>query len=294
MPAPCTTLRMEGVAKAALPGCDYGGFLTLGLRCCDTQLRLTPWRRRRTARYSLVTLACSTKAPHRGAALRLLALLLFCFSTASQAAEPLRIAVAANFKATLQHINERFSAAHNIKIVVGSASTGVLATQIKYGAPFDIFFAADADTPKALTQADNATVCYAMGRLMLAGGELAALANPNASVAIANPATAPYGRAAQEVLHRAAFRPGLQRKLVRGANVTQALQFWHSGAVDLALLPASFRVPNAIEVPRSWHTPIEQHLLVLRPKPQVDVYLNWLGSATVKAIIRDAGYASCP
>ncbi|NND67965.1 MAG: molybdate ABC transporter substrate-binding protein, partial [Halioglobus sp.] len=163
--------------------------------------------------------------------------------------------------------------------------------------PFDLFLAADAAAPQRLFNergGPSVPTCYAVGRLALAGGKLTALAAPHNSLAIANPATAPYGRAAMSVLERAEFESGGQRKLVRGNNVVQALQFFASGAVDLALLPAAIAPGDAASVPAQWHAPIEQHLLLLRDSPRARSYLKWLRSDRVRSLIEDAGYKPCP
>jgi len=215
------------------------------------------------------------------------------------AVEPLRIAVAANFKPTLERLSREFQRESGIRVALSGASTGVLATQIENGAPFDLFFAADRATPARLriTLSKNADdlFCYARGSLVLAGADaLSALARPDLSLAIANPATAPYGRAALEVLARPEFKGGAGRKLVRGNNVAQAYQFWRSGAVDLALLPRALAPATATPVPPDWHAPIVQYALVVQPGAAVDAYLAWLRSDTVRNLILEAGYEPCP
>jgi molybdate transport system substrate-binding protein len=206
--------------------------------------------------------------------------------------------VAANFKPALDTISQMFQHRTGIEVTLSSASTGVLATQIEHGAPFDVFFAADRDTPFRL-QASRPKespnpYCYARGRLVLAGsGDLSSLAQARLSLAIANPATAPYGRAAMEVLARPEFRSGAARKLVRGNNVAQTYQFWKSGSVDLALLPGSFAPADAIPIPQAWHAPVEQYLIKLRPSREVDAYLKWVRSDTVRGLITEAGYEPC-
>lgn len=229
----------------------------------------------------------------------LLMLLLIVSSPVS--AEAVLIAVAANFKWTLEQINKQFEADTGQRIKLSSASTGVLYSQIKHGAPFDVFFAADRATPEKLAAAmqdttGGATFCYASGSLVLAGGDgrLAQLSNPLLSLAIANPVTAPYGRAAEQVLAREEFNSGKQRKLVRGNNVVQTYQFWHSGAVDLALLPRAIVPSGATAVPMEWHQPLEQHAVILNRNSAVDAYLNWIRSDTVRSLITDAGYEPCP
>jgi len=226
--------------------------------------------------------------------------LTLCFNAQALAAqERLNIAVAANFKPTLEKINKDFESQMGVHLALSSASTGVLATQILNGAPFDIFFSADDTTTKTLAAKFSAhsqmTKCYAIGRLALvgAGHTLEALKDPRLSVAIANPATAPYGRAGLEVLNRQAHSSN-ERKVVRGNNAAQAYQFWHSGAVDLAIVPLSLAGAKGIPIPSAWHSRLEQHLLITKPSPLARRYLNWVISDTVRASIKEAGYELCP
>lgn len=222
-------------------------------------------------------------------------LLLVWLAALPAAAEPLRVAVAANFRATLETINAGFTAQGHAPVVLSSASTGVLATQILHGAPFHLFFAADAESPERLLQAGigAAPRCYARGQLVLLGGGLDALAQPGQRLAIANPATAPYGRAALEVLARAPYRDAGQQ-LVRGNSVLQAYQFWRSGAAPLALVARSLAPVDGVAIPADWHQPLLQQLLVLRDHPVLAAYLEWLGSDRVLNIISEAGYLPCP
>jgi molybdate transport system substrate-binding protein len=230
----------------------------------------------------------------------LLFLLLGCgFAAGANPGEPLRIAVAANFRATLQQASELFQQQTGIEVVLSSGSSGVLHTQIVHGAPFDLFFSADRASAEKLAAGDTpeAPFCYARGRLVLAGGngELAQLADPGLDLAIANPATAPYGVAAMAVLARPEFAAGSGRRLVRGANVVQAYQFWHSGAVELALLPRAL-APQATLVPAAWHQPLDQFAVALTPvaaNPALARYLRWIRSDTVRTLILDAGYEPC-
>ena len=232
--------------------------------------------------------------------MRLAALLLMLFTAPSWAEKPLRIAVAANFKPTLDIISRQFQDHTGIGVTLSSASTGVLATQIQHGAPFDLFFAADREAPLTIMTRQNhqhgSAFCYALGSLALVGGRgsMSALTQADFSVAIANPATAPYGRAALDVLARPEFEAGKNRKLVRGTNATQAYAFWHSGAVDLALLPQSIAPATATPIPQEWHQPIAQYAISLVHSSKVDAYLNWIRSDTVRAQITAAGYQPCP
>lgn len=226
-----------------------------------------------------------------------------CLAATSGAArgddDVLRIAVAANFRAALETINREFEADSGIRVVISSASTGVLTNQVAHGAPFDLFLAADRARPEQLHRDKfsnlAAPFCYARGSLVLAGTAdgLAALADPDASLAIANPEVAPYGAAAMAVLARPEFAAGASRKLVRGASVLQAYQFWASGNVQLALLPRAL-VPDAkAPIPQDWHAPINQYALALNQRPALARYLQWLKSDRVQGLITDAGYEPC-
>ncbi|MFV0276293.1 MAG: molybdate ABC transporter substrate-binding protein [Parahaliea sp.] len=232
----------------------------------------------------------------------LLCLLFSLLPLAAGAGETLRVAVAANFRAALEALNPDFEGRHNAKVILSSASTGVLYNQIAHGAPFDLLLAADVERPAALEAKGLVTTglrrCYARGQLVLLGADsLSALTDPNLSLAIANPDTAPYGRAAVEVLARPDFAAGKGRRQVQGSNIVQSWQFWHSGAANLALVPRSLAGELGIAIPGNWHSPIEQQAVVLRRATNQALalaYLDWLTSATIQQAIRHAGYSACP
>lgn len=218
-------------------------------------------------------------------------------------AEPVHIAVATNFKSTAKKINTLFEQKSAHTTVLSSASTGTLYSQITHGAPFDIFFSADKDAPLRLEEdalgVSGQQFCYALGGLTLVGSDNAAqdLANPSLSLAIANPKTAPYGRAAEEVIQRTEFTTASNRKLVRANNAIQAYQHWHSSSVDLALVPNSLAAGEGAAISSNWYTPIEQHVIWLRrakSNPAAEAYMRLIRSEEVQAIIHNAGYGTCP
>ena len=215
-------------------------------------------------------------------------------------ASPLRVAVAANFATTARSLGSTFEAASGQRVEFSVASTGVLVSQILHGAPFDVFLSADAQSPTLLASNDKAVpgsqFCYAAGKLVLLGGTLQDLQSSDKSLAVANPTTAPYGRAAFEVLARKPLDVAGKRRLLRGSNVLQAYQFWTSGGADLALVAASIAGGNGIEIPGEWHTPIEQHATLLsggRDNPAATEFLSFLASSAVETTIVAAGYRPC-
>ena len=234
--------------------------------------------------------------------MRLSALLLaLCLLALPAVAEPLRVAVAANFRATAERAGDAFERETGTPVVLSSAATGMLYNQLRHGAPFDLFLAADAERPRRLAENGAALAttrrCYARGRLVLLGGPLTALARPGQRVAIANPRVAPYGAAAEAVLARAPYA-GVERRLLRGASVQQAWQFHATGAAELALVARSLVGDGQAwdAIPADWHAPIEQQGIVVAGgrESEADAFLSWLSGPSARPILERDGYDPCP
>jgi len=215
-------------------------------------------------------------------------------------AESLQLAVAANFRSAAEQLARRYEAGGGDTLRISSASTGVLAAQLRRGAPFDLLLAADRERPQALAEAGygaGPARCYAVGSLVLVGApSLDALAQRGLSLAIANPATAPYGAAAMQVLARPEFAAVTNRRIVRGQNVAQAWQFYRSGAADLALVARSLAQREGIPVPGDWHAPIEQYALVNARgggQGRARAFLDYLRGEAAQALLREQGYRPC-
>ncbi|MDQ7005432.1 MAG: molybdate ABC transporter substrate-binding protein [Ghiorsea sp.] len=158
----------------------------------------------------------------------------------SYAQESITVAVASSFYAKTQQISEAFEAKHDIKIRVVSGSTGRLYNQIKQGAPFDIFIAADAKRPALLArqhkQIDQGFVGLKIkGKLV---SDLNSLRNKNIHhIAMANPDVAPFGLATKQVLQQAGLWQPLQAKLVYAQNAMQAAMMVNQGLTDAGFVP---------------------------------------------------------
>ena len=119
-------------------------------------------------------------------------------------------------------------------------------------------------------------------------------------IAIANPALAPYGRAAVSTLQKAGIYEQIKAKLVYGENISQAAQFVQSGnaqagiiACSLALSPG-MRHGKAWEIPADMHPPIEQGAVVLKSaknKAAALAFLHFVKSAAGRAILEERGFA---
>ena len=222
------------------------------------------------------------------------------------------VAVAANFAETARELAPRFRAGtgHSVRFVIGS--TGKLATQILRGAPFDILLAADTVRPDMLEArgltVPGARLTYATGRIVLftadparlPGDDVEALGRADfAHLAIANPALAPYGRAAREALQALGLWAGLQDRLVIGQNVAQALSMAATGNADFAIvaraLVMSPRAPRGRwwSFPAELHAPIRQDAVLLRRaagNPAARAFMAFLAAPETRAAIRAAGF----
>ena len=240
----------------------------------------------------------------------LAALLLPAAASAAERAT-LSVAVAANARPALTAIAKAFEAERaDVDVHLTFGASGTFFAQIGQGAPFDVFFSADRDYPRKLVASGlaDAEVVYAVGRLVLwvpDGSKidpekegLAALARPEVrKVAIANPALAPYGRAALAALREAGVLAAVEPKLVSGENVAQAAQYAESGAADAAFLPLSLarepalaRAGKAVPVTA---TGLEQSAAVLSRAHARDLARAFLAFATGekgRAILAEAGY----
>ena len=243
------------------------------------------------------------KAGPRTAIRRLLALsAMACTGLAAAAdakgADPLEVAVAANFRAAFAVVAE--AAAADGHAVAGTfGASGLLYAQIVNGRPFDLFLSADAARPQALVAAGLAfaPVVYATGRLALlvndgvpGPGWLAA----DKRVALADPALAPYGRAAAQTL--ASLDAKVQR--IVATNVAQAFQFADSGAIDGAFVALAQVLAEGRPASRYWtvpdrrHAAIEQVAVGIRggDEARTRAFLAFLGTPETRALLAALGY----
>jgi len=217
------------------------------------------------------------------------------------------VAVAANFLTTARTLAARYHADTGDTVTLVHGSTGTLYAQILAGAPFDLFLAADSERPSLLWKAGlvaaNGQMTYALGRLALVyraekpGRALADLLTARSRLAIANPALAPYGEAAAQVLQEVRGADW-QHDLVLGQNVAQALAFVVTGNAPAGLVgqaqaagrPAGIQVA---EVPARLHAPIRQDAVLLAradANAAARAFFAFLASAEARAIIGGAGY----
>ncbi|MDA0703873.1 MAG: molybdate ABC transporter substrate-binding protein [Proteobacteria bacterium] len=239
--------------------------------------------------------------------LALWAILLLALAAPAGAGE-VKVAVAANFIATARDIGAGFEAETGHRAVFSYGSTGQIYVQIAQGAPYEVFLAADRTRPERAVEEGFAVAgsrfTYATGRIVLYSKDPALVHGPEtlagaefARIAIANPATAPYGAAAVETMTALGVYDALASRIVQGANIAQTYQF-----VETANAPLGFVALSQIAshdrgsrwlVPESCHTPIAQDAVLLNRGAENEAaraFLTFLRGPTAREIKEKYGY----
>lgn len=227
-------------------------------------------------------------------------------------ADEVQVAVAANFTAPIQAIAKDFEKDTGHKLVAAYGSTGQFYAQIKNGAPFDVFLAADDSTPAKLEQekaiVPGSRFTYAIGTLALWSakpgyvddkGEVLSK-NTYKHLAIANPKAAPYGLAATQVLDKLKLTEATKAKIVEGQNITQAFQFVSTGNAELGFVALSqiykdgkVSEGSAWIVPANLHDPILQDAVILekgKDNAAAKALVDYLKGPKATALIKSYGY----
>lgn len=188
----------------------------------------------------------------------------------------LHVAAASDLRFAFEELGRLFEEEEGVKVVFQFGSSGNLAQQIANGAPIDLYASANQKFVEDLIDSGDilpeSKALYAIGRIVVAVNRKAEvkvdslddlLSDTIDHIAIANPAHAPYGLAAQEALESVGLWDKLAEKLVYGENVSQAMQFVQTGNAPVGIIALS--VANVPEldyflVDESLHNPLEQML----------------------------------
>ena len=225
------------------------------------------------------------------------------------------IAAASDLQFVLEEIAAEFRAGVGMEVSLSFGSTGNFARQIRQGAPFEMFMAADEEFVLGLAQ-DGFTpdqgVLYGIGRIALMVPTGSAL-QPDGNLddlaaglrdgrvthfAIANPEHAPYGARAREALQHKGLWDAVQPMLVLGENVSQAAQFATSGnaqggiiAQSLALSPKLSALGASALIPAEWHTPLRQRMALINGAgPVAQAFYAYLQGPVARGAFDRAGF----
>ena len=247
----------------------------------------------------------------RRAALALLALTVLTPIVRAQTPQ-LQIACAADLQPIMPALAAAYERATGVHLVTAFGSSATLAQQLANGAPQDVFLSADTVHPQQLIDAGvalgPAPTPYAHGVLVLWALKSSPLQPISLDtlkdsrltrLAIANPAHAPYGLAAQQALQHLGLYEQLQPRLAIAENIAQTAQFAESGNAQAALISLTiassehFRsIGSFVRIPTDAYSPIQQAGVILKSSHQQKLaqdFLNWLTSPAVQQQLKSFG-----
>lgn len=224
------------------------------------------------------------------------------------------VGAASDLRFALADVIAQFERETSHRFTLNLGSSGNFAQQIRQGLPVELYLSADeayvfqlADA--GLTQ-DRGSL-YAIGRIAFfvptgstipLDPELLGLKahwDQVTRFSIANPAHAPYGRAAAEALHKLGLWELIQSRLVLGENISQATQFVTTGAaqagitaLSLALAPDVAAQGRHVVLPASLHTALRQRMvLTRRAGPAARALYDHLRSPRAQETLKKYGFA---
>ena len=226
--------------------------------------------------------------------------------------DKLTIAASANMQYAMEELIEQFNKESGIPCELIVGSSGKLTAQILEGAPFDLFFSADMKYPQEIhrkSMALDPPMVYAYGYLVFWSldekielTEEGLLSEAVTHIAMANPQTAPYGRAAEELLNGMGIYESVEDKLVFGESIAQTNQFILSGTAEVGLTARSVvSAPEAkgkgqwVSADQKLYRPIAQGLVHLKNRdPEKEEWArafdDFLGSEKATDILHKFGY----
>jgi molybdate transport system substrate-binding protein len=226
----------------------------------------------------------------------------------------LKVAVAANVSFAVDDLVLAFHTKHpSVKVDVILGSSGKLNAQIKNGAPFDIFLSANMKYPQDLYKhgfALNPPKLYALGGLVIfstkkrdfAKGIYLSKQSSISKIAIANPKTAPYGKATLEAFKHAKIYDKVKKKFVYAQSISQTVQYAMS-ATDIGFIaksslfsPKMKRFKQNInwkEVYKNLYTPIKQGAVIIKNSDnlkEAKEFYDFIFSSEAKRVFKRYGY----
>jgi molybdate transport system substrate-binding protein len=240
-----------------------------------------------------------------------LLIMLWVLLTAHVFAQNLKIAVAANLQSVIKVLGQDFKQKTGITIEPIVGPSGGLATQVQNGAPYDVFLSADMTFPETLFKegfSANKPVVYAQGSLIICSNqdigfenwERVLMTERVKKIAIANPAIAPYGKAAEETLKDKGILNDIKSKIVYGESISQVNTYITTGVVEVGFTTQALIKDAANKTQLYWkaidpktYSPIEQGMVLLKHaanNPEAEKFYQYILSPAAKAIFKEYGY----
>jgi molybdate transport system substrate-binding protein len=233
------------------------------------------------------------------------------FFTVPVFAQNLKVAVAANLQAVIKVLGQDFKQKTGITIEPIVGSSGNLTTQIKNGAPYDVFLSADMGFPETIFKegfSARKPVVYAQGSLIICSSrdigfenwERLLMTERIKKIAVANPAIAPYGKAAEETLKDKGILNDIKSKIVYGESISQVNTYITTGVVEVGFTTRALVKDPANKIQLYWkvidpktYAPIEQGMVLLKhadTNADAEKFYQYILGPVAKAIFVEYGY----
>ncbi len=244
----------------------------------------------------------------------LLSSLIVFSACSSNKQQTLTIAAAANTQYAMGEIKTAFETQFGQEITLIFGSSGKLTAQILESAPYDVFISADLKYPQSIYDQGFAVGdpgVYAQGALVLwtlnpnltpdAGLEVL-LSEKVKKIAMANPQTAPYGVATEELLRNVGIYDQVARKLVFGESISQTNQYLTTHAAEIGFTAKSVVLSKELQGKGQWidldlnqYRAIDQGVVLLKKGVErhgalAKQFYEFLFSDTARKIFEKYGY----
>ncbi|MDN5288672.1 MAG: modA [Mucilaginibacter sp.] len=224
-------------------------------------------------------------------------------------AQNIRVAAAANLQSVIEVLQKDFKQKTGIVIEPVVGSSGKLVAQISNGAPFDVFLSADMSFPETLFKngfTEKKPVVYAAGSLIICSSQNIGFTNWERllmsarvnKIAIANPGTAPYGKAAEELLQSKGILDDVKTKMVYGESISQVNTYITTGVVDIGFTTQALVKDAKTKlyyqvIDAKAYQPILQGMVLLKHaanNPNAEKFYQYILSPAARKIFADYGY----
>ena len=237
-------------------------------------------------------------------------------ATSWSLAGEINVAVAANVSYSIDELKAEFAKSHpETKVRVTLGGSGKLTAQIKNGAPYGIFMSANMRYPEALFEdklAVTKPIVYAKGALAyfsvkprdFSRGARLLKEESVSKIAIANPKTAPYGKAAERALRNAGVYEDVQSKFVYAESISQVVSYAVTAA-DVGIIAKSSLYSSTMsqyEENVNWasvnpklYSPINQGIVLLKygeNSKECRAFYDFILSDKAKEIFKRYGYVA--
>lgn len=226
------------------------------------------------------------------------------------AVDNITVAAASNLRPAFEEIATAFTQDTSTEVTLSFGASGQLATQLKNGAPFDVFAPASPsfidDVGEVETVNESSRTEYAVGRIVLLPApnsqlpaNITELSDPQyRTIAIANPDLAPYGLAAKYALQQSGVWEQIENRVVYGQNIAATMEIIKTGNAQVGIVALSLAMAENGRytlVPESLHDPLKQSIVVSTTGSRAEAaqqFIDYLASPTAQEILNRYGFAT--